>query len=238
MMKRRMVKYLIWVLGVCLAALGVGPVEAFAQGKIYTQTMRLADFPQKTTKIVLTGNTELDALLKEEITSRWRISPYEFCDYSEYKAYEHTNLYYFLHLASDSDFTYLLLTKGGPTSGNPLITFMDVVSFPIFAAGNPSPEELLYLPVFIDLVQEYLLKAMVSDALSYRGIEGIKHRRTKNLHLCKDAAEGRLLFTQRAKDTIVPIVIWPANNGRRKHYYRMLISTDTHLLYGFTRHRI
>lgn len=230
-MKRAFIKYL-------LLGLIILPIAAFGQGTVYTKTMRLADFPQKTTKIVLSGIPAVDALLKEEITSRWRISPYEFCDEAEYKETVHQNLYYFLHFASDADFTYMLLTKGGPNSGNPLITFMDVVSIPVFSAGEPKHEELVFLPAFIDLVQEYLQKAMVSETHSYGSIKSIKHRIPKGTKVCKDAEEGRRLFIAEAKDTIVPILIWPAETGRRKYYYKLQVSTDNHLLYEFKRKRI
>lgn len=230
-MKSSFLKYLLF-------ALMLFPMQLFGQGKVYTRTMRLADFPQKTTKIVLSGQSVLDDILKEEITSRWRISPFEFCDYSEYKALEHGKLYYFLHLASDSDFTYMILTKGGPVGGNPLSSGFDIVSIPIAGAGEPSSEELLFLPAFIDIVQEYLLRAMVSEAVSYKGLRGIIHRRPRGSRVCTDTEEGRRLFAAGAEDNIVPVIIRSSGNGRRHLYYKMLISTDNHLLYEFKRRRI
>ena len=39
------------------------PAALWAQGTIYTKSARLADFPQKTTKIVLSGQQLLDEVL-------------------------------------------------------------------------------------------------------------------------------------------------------------------------------
>ena len=58
----------------------VSALPASGQGKIYTRKMRLADFPTKTTKIVLEGNSFLELTLREEIAVHWRISPFDFCD--------------------------------------------------------------------------------------------------------------------------------------------------------------
>ena len=96
------------------------PAALWAQGTIYTKSARLADFPQKTTKIVLSGQQLLDEVLKEEITSRWRISPYEFCTEDEFDALKGVYRYYFLHFEYDDEFTWMNLYKGGPSSGDPL----------------------------------------------------------------------------------------------------------------------
>ena len=97
------------------------PAALWAQGTIYTKSARLADFPQKTTKIVLSGQQLLDEVLKEEITSRWRISPYEFCTEEEFDAFKTVSRYYFLHFEYDDEFTWMQLYKGGPANGNPLM---------------------------------------------------------------------------------------------------------------------
>ena len=156
-MFNRLAKYFICLLATLL------PMTLAAQGDIYTKSARLADFPQKTTKIVLSGDAGLDALLREEITSRWRISPYEFCSPAEFESLRTGTRYYFLHIEKDAEFTWMKLSKGGPASGHPLRTAMEVVGVPIASAGQISADELVFLPAFIDIVQEYLLKAMKSS---------------------------------------------------------------------------
>ena len=231
-MKKGLLKYFLALLPAVL------PLLLSAQGTIYTRSARLADFPQKTTKIVLSGEPSLDAVLTEEITSRWRISPYEFCTEEEYDALRTGTRYYFLHFKSDDEFTWMHLSKGGPSEGNPLKTAMEVVSIPVFSAEDPSKDELVFLPAFIDIVQEYLLKAVVSDKVSYRGLAGIVSRNKKGKHICTDADQGRQLFIDGEPDYIVPVIVWGSPLGRHRHYWRMRVSTDDHLLYEYRRKRV
>ena len=57
---------------------------AFGQAQIDTKKVKLADFTQKITKVVLTGNMLHDAALKREVAARWSASPYEFCTLTEF----------------------------------------------------------------------------------------------------------------------------------------------------------
>lgn len=213
------------------------PLSSMGQGKVYTKSNRLADFPTKTTKVVLTGQPILDALLKAEFTSRWRISPYEFCDAEEFEKLRTGTLYYFVHFASDEEFTYMYLTKGGPTGRNtdPLKKAMDVVDIPISAAGTPGSDELVYLPAFIDMIQEYVLKAMVSDRVAYAGIKAIMRGNKKGKTVCESESRGRELFLTEAPGCIVPVIIRSSPDGPHRHQYTMMVSTDNHILYYFKR---
>ena len=231
-MKKALRKYFLTLL------LALLPVVLSAQGTIYTKSARLADFPQKTTKIVLSGQELLDDVLKEEITSRWRISPYEFCTEEEFEATRNLSRYYFLHFSYDEEFTWMQLYKGGPSSGNPLRTAMEVVGVPIASSEDATADELVFLPAFIDMVQEYLLKALVSDKVSYQGLKGIVNKSRKGKFICNDEKEGRELFASGAKATIVPIIIWGTPVGKHRRYWRMRVSTDDHLLYEYRRKRI
>ena len=231
-MKNALLKHLATLLLLCL------PLALEAQGDLYTKSARLADFPQKSTKIVLSGQAVTDAVLREEITSRWRISPYEFCTTEEFDELRGSQRFYFLHIESDDEFTWLHLTKGGPTTGNPLRTAMEVVSVPIASADDINADELVFLPAFIDIIQEYLLQAIVSDKVSYRGLRGIVSKDKKGKHVCNDAQQGRELFLSGAPNTIVPVVVWGTPVGKHRHYWRMRISTDQHLLYEYKRKKV
>lgn len=228
----RLAKYFLTLLLVLL------PAALWAQGTIYTKSARLADFPQKTTKIVLSGQELLDDALKEEITSRWRISPYEFCSEEEFQATRTVSRYYYLHFIFDDEFTWMQLYKGGPASGNPLRTAMEVVSVPVASSEEATMDELVFLPAFIDMVQEYLLKALVSDKVSYQELKGIITKSRKGKFICNDEKEGRELFASGAKGTIIPIVVWGTPTGKHRHYWRMRVSTDDHLLYEYRRKRV
>ena len=195
------------------------PLLCMGQGRIYTRSARLADFRSRTTKIVLTGDPGRDAVLKEEIASRWRISPYEFCSQAEYESWKTGKLYYFLHVVSDAQFNYLMLTKGGPADDpDPLIEAMDVIDIPIGTAGEASEQELDHLAAYIDIVQEYLLKALTSEGTAYRGLKSVVHHRY-GFH-------------------VEEFYIEPAPGARKPFRYRMKIDTRTHHLYGIRKERI
>lgn len=195
------------------------PMLCTGQGRLYTRSARLADFQSRTTKVVLTGNPRRDAAIKEEIASRWRISPFEFCTAEEYESFKTSKLYYFLHVARDDQFNYLLLTKGGPAKDpNPLDEAMDVVDIPIGTAGGPTGQELEHLDAYIDIIQEFVLRALTSDRAAYRGLKAVVHRK--------------------GGFNVEEFVISPAEGSYRPRQYRMKIDSVTHRLYGIKRERI
>ena len=61
------------------------PILAWGQKRIYTKSFRLQDFKSKTTRVVLSGSPEFNQALRENITSLWTISPYEFCSQAEFE---------------------------------------------------------------------------------------------------------------------------------------------------------
>ena len=50
------------------------PLLAGAQAQINTKKVKIADFTEKTTKIVLTGNDFYDQALRNEIAAGWTLS--------------------------------------------------------------------------------------------------------------------------------------------------------------------
>ena len=72
------------------------PLMASAQAQINTKKVKISDFTQKVTKVVLNGNDFFDITFQEEITARWRISPYEFCTLEEFEQLKGNDNYYFL----------------------------------------------------------------------------------------------------------------------------------------------
>ena len=61
--------------------------DALAQGRLYTRKAKLEDFPTRTTKVVTSSGSLLDLAFKEEVATRWRISPFEFCTPEELARY-------------------------------------------------------------------------------------------------------------------------------------------------------
>jgi hypothetical protein len=153
------------------------PVLTWGQAQINTKKVKLSDFTQKTTKIVLSGNEFMDSALKNEVTMKWRISPYEFCTLDEFEGMKSSEDYYFL-IATSGQFRkdinptiqFLTLVKGGPKAAEGLDKMLEVVSLPIASAEFPSGREIAFLPAFLDIIQNYTLDAMEKDADAYGGL--------------------------------------------------------------------
>lgn len=221
-------------------ALTLIPLLSRGQGQVYTRKAKLEDFASRTTKVVLTGMPVLDIILKEEISSRWRISPYEFCTAAEYERFKNRNLYYFLRFAKDSDFMYLIISKGGFESGEDSRTVaFDVLKMPVAPSDNSGGQEFIYMPAFIDIAQDFMMKAIESDRVAYGGLKTITSKRSTRGRLIYLSEEGAgKAFETAEKQAISGIVILPAENGARNYCYKILIGSDDHLLYYYRRQRI
>lgn len=208
------------------------------QGKMYTRKMRLADFPTKTTKIVLEGNSFLELALREEIAVHWRISPYEFCDTEEYAQIRNSSSYYFLTLAQEEGLAYLCLDKGGkPDEKDQLKKPFGVVRMPIASVDNPTGRELVFMGAFLDIIQRFTEEAMVSDKVAYAGLESANslHLRGRTVYLDPDAADEAYLREETG--ALLAITIAPEEPGPKSVCYKMLIAADTHELLSFERSR-
>ena len=121
------------------------PLIAGAQAQVNTKKIKIADFPQKVTKIVLTGNDFYDLALRDEIAAGWTLSPYEFCTVDEFNTLKHNDNYYFL-ITADGKFkkenepglTFITLVKGGKGASHGIDKMLEIVSIPIASAENPS----------------------------------------------------------------------------------------------------
>ena len=153
------------------------PIMASGQAQINTKKVKIGDFTRKVTKIVLSGNEFMDSALKDEVTARWRISPYEFCTMEEFNGMKGSEDYYFLILTNgqfkkDSTPTiqFLTLVKGGKGAEEGLDGMLEVVSMPIASARFPSGREIVFLPAFLDIIQGYTLDSMEKDSNAYGGL--------------------------------------------------------------------
>lgn len=205
------------------------PMLCNAQGKLYTRKTKLEDFPSKITKVVLSGNTILDTTIKEEIASRWRISPYEFCTIAEYEAQKESTSYYFLKFASDDEFTYLIATKGGKEKDtNAMKEGFDIVACPIAPAGAAPGKEFIYLPAYFDIIQDYIEKARLSERVAYTGLKAIAVGGSESA-VVSDPEEAEALFLDNAAGRKIVVTITGTSGGKA---YRMVIGTDTHKLHS------
>jgi len=207
-------KYLA-ILLLCLCAMPL-----FGQGKVYTKKAKIADFPTKITKVVLSGRPLLDAAIKDEITSRWDASPYEFCSPEEYKESASSNLYYFLHFTTDGNYTYLQLDKGGSENdSDPLKNSIEVVNIPIGPDGTDYSVAIENMGLFVDVIQEYATRASSSERVAYSGLKAIYAK-------------------QKAGDEVKEIAILPTAGGWGTSCYKIKFNPETHALYKIKRKRI
>lgn len=150
---------------------------SFAQAQINTKKVKIGDFTQKITKVVLTGNLFYDSTLEDEILARWRISPYEFCTLEEFEQLKGNDDYYFLltikgqfKKESQPGLQFLSLVKGGEKAEKGISAMLEVVSLPFASADSPSGRETVFFPAFIDILQEYTLKSLDRDLHAYSGL--------------------------------------------------------------------
>lgn len=170
------------------------PMLAAAQAQIDTKKVKISDFTQKITKVVLHGNDFYDAILKEEIALRWRISPYEFCTLEEFETLKTDNQYYFLITTlgqfkkeTAPGIQFLSLVKGGKGAKKSVGNMMEVISLPYASVEYPSGRELVFLPALLDIIQEHTLKSMESDFDGYLGMS----KYTRNM---QNAQEMKIVF--------------------------------------------
>ena len=153
------------------------PLMAGAQAQITTKKVKIEDFTQKVTKVVLNGNPFYDTSFKDEVAARWRISPYECCTLEEFEGLKGNDSYYFLILTQGQfrketapGLQFISLVKGGQGADKGIGDMLEVVSLPFASAEYPSGRELIFLPAFLDIIQSHTLEAMENDFNAYGGL--------------------------------------------------------------------
>ncbi|MCQ2146835.1 MAG: hypothetical protein MJZ16_04880 [Bacteroidales bacterium] len=164
---------------VLLAILFVGlfiPTESNAQIKITTKKEKLSDFERKTTKIVLRGNEFTDDALKQNATSTWTLSPFEFCSQEEFESLKTSDNYYFLMIVKgqnkkevEAGLDFITLVKGGSAAKDGISEMEEVITLPYASSKWPSGRESIYLPAMLDIIQEFTRNAMSTDLKGYSG---------------------------------------------------------------------
>lgn len=153
------------------------PLMASAQAQINTKKVKIADFPRKVTKVVLPGNAFYDGAFQEVISSRWRVSPYEFCDLNEFERLKGSDQYYFMMMTqgqfkkeTEPGIQFITLVKGGAEAAEGIDSMLEVVTVPFAAADFPSGRELVYLPALIDIIQDYAMTSTEKDLSNLGGL--------------------------------------------------------------------
>lgn len=138
-----------------------------AQGRIETKKFKISDLPEKTMKVVLTGNDFFDATFKDEIQQVWHISPYEFCTMEEFETLKKSDKYYFLMLTEDkykkdvsAGIRSLTLFKGDPAAAANVQGLYEVVTIPFCSVGEVGAKAIAFMPALLTIFQEQVSKCM------------------------------------------------------------------------------
>ena len=208
------------------------PLTGFAQKKVYTRSFRIQDFKIKTTKVVLDGSPALVRALREDITTFWSVSPYEFCTPAEYEQQKADPSFYFLRPRTRKGIVYLTLTKGGKDGEQDALKApMTLVEAPV--AGESSEASLIYMPAFVSIIQDYMEAAMESEAKAYLGLSAASRIRPRNVKVCKDPSEAEKFFRSADGSAAVQVVITPDGTPAGKPCHRYIFNASTYELYAF-----
>ena len=161
-------KKLILTLGAALLSLSL-----LAQGTVSTKKYRLSDFSDKQTMVVLGGNEFISSTLRQEVSSNWTASAFEFCTPEQFEARKTDPRYDFL-LTVDTQFkgeetpslSCLCLLKGGPEAAEGLSAMQEVISLPLSGADGGTGRELVYMGALARSIQEYVQAAMESERVA------------------------------------------------------------------------
>lgn len=248
-------------------AFAIMTASAFAQAQIDTKKVKISDFTQKVTKVVLTGSALYDGVLQDEVAARWRISPYEYCTLDEFNSLKGSDKYYFLITTkgqfkkeAEPSLQFLTLVKGGSNASKGIDEMLEIVSMPISSADDPSGRELVFLPVFLTIIQEYTLDSMDRDYSAYLGLNNytsnISKASEKNIvfsendiapnvemgdcasFVVTDEDSADEMIMNNAQNTLVSYVVAPAEPVNGSFCYKMLIDAQTYELYYYRKHRI
>lgn len=245
---------------------------AWGQAQIDTKKVKISDFTQKITKVVLTGNMFYDGSLKSEIAAKWHVSPFEFCSMQEYEALKGDDNYYFLltvqgqfRKESEPGLTFLSLVKGGKNAAEGIDEMLEIVSFPLASAEDPTGREYVFLQAVLDIIQNYALDSMENDINAYTGLPNYTMNITKSGDMTivfseKDLSgevtpqvrnqcfdEKVLVLEEEEADeymspekssTLVSYVVAPTSGKAGSYCYKMLIESQTNTLYYFRKHKI
>ena len=261
-MKMKKILLSILALAICIGAA--------AQGRVSTKRFRIKDFREKVTKIVIPTQDIRHSVLSQEVLDRWHISAFELCNADEFESLKTSPDYYFLlytegvnKYGRSDGITYLTLVKGGPEASKGLGAMTEVVAVPVSAAGTMSSgRELAFIGVFVDIIQEYTLKAIESEIDAYSGLCIFNRINMKNdgwkkqIHFSEDDMNSRFtdearskylnaylsiqpedevdnLLTSGTHNVLVSYVVAPAAFSLNSKVFKMLIEPGTCKLYYF-----
>lgn len=160
-----------------IIAAAILPMTMFAQAQITTKKLKIADFTDKTTKIVLTGNTMFGGVYQKVAREAWTVSPYEFCTQSDFEKLKSDPDYYFLMIVTgqfkkeaEPGIELLGLFKGGMGSSEGVNEMLEVATIPFRPVADPEGREYVMLPALLQIIQQITLDCMEKDINSFTGL--------------------------------------------------------------------
>ena len=240
------------------------------QGQLKTRKFLLSDFTDKITKVVLSGNEMADSGLRQGVMDRWTLSPFEFCTVKDFEKFMKSADYYFLTVSEGKDgegdgagIRFLSLYKGGAAKLDDLLM---VVSIPIGNSGGITPRELVFLPAFIDVVQDYTRLAMENEINGYTGLtrynanyrkdgkikqlcfaeediatavnEPFRAKYLKDDMVIVPSDEADKILVNGTSNALVSYTVFPETPDNGTVGYLMLVEADTHSLYYYKKQKI
>ena len=240
----------------------------FAQGKVTTRKHLFADFSDKITKVVMSGNEVLDGALRQEVVDLWTLSPFEFCSMAEYESLKKSDTYYFLLITAGQAkgeeapmVRFLTLEKGGADKGDNIALRTEVISLPLCPVEGGSGREFVFLPALVKGVQDFTAQAMASEKVAYTGMSwfnGNFDRKggIKRIYLAQEDLSESVSEKDRAKYLDEDIILCDEDEADKaytdKTYntlvsytvsagtwsYKMLLEADTDTLYYIRKHKV
>ena len=148
-----------------------------AQAQLTTKKVKIEDFTEKVTKVVLSGNIFYDSSVQEAVRENWTVSPYEFCSLEDFRQLKTNPDYYFLikvkgqfRRESEPGIEFLSLVKGGQGAEKGLDGMLDLITFPYAAADSPTGRETVFLPLILDIIQQHVLSSIATDFVAYSSL--------------------------------------------------------------------
>ena len=255
---------------ICLLAGVLLPAEMFGQAQIYTRKEKLKDITAKTTKVVLSGDEMLDEAMKESIAASWTMSPYEFCSMEEFEKIKTSDKFYFLLIVkgqqrkeSEPGIDLLTLVKGGEGATKSINDMLEVVTFPLRSATEPSGREFVLLPAFLTIIQDHAQSLISSEVKAYSTLsaEDTKKLAIKRIYFSKEDFAPQVddktiasldediiveededkvdeVFSDGTYNAVISYVVAPSEPVSGSVCYKLLIGADNHKLYWYKKHRI
>ncbi len=255
---------------ICLLAGVLLPAEMFGQAQIYTRKEKLKDITAKTTKVVLSGDEMLDEAMKESIAASWTMSPYEFCSMEEFEKIKTSDKFYFLLIVkgqqrkeSEPGIDLLTLVKGGEGASKSINDMLEVVTFPLRSATEPSGREFVLLPAFLTIIQDHAQSLISSEVKAYSTLsaEDTKKLAIKRIYFSKEDFAPQVddktiasldediiveededkvdeVFSDGTYNAVISYVVAPSEPVNGSVCYKLLIGADNHKLYWYKKHRI